>query len=99
MTMGLFCPKENTNVLVTCNRVQGVEFDSSENVFYKTYRSETDVLPFSLFMSKRHPEHYLNANARCTNPLAAFAKDQAIICLNSNLFGLFGHVNQVDFKK
>ena len=38
MSMGIFCPKDQTNVLVTCNRVQGVEFDTNENVFYKTYR-------------------------------------------------------------
>lgn len=37
MSIGIFCPKENTNVLVTCNRVQGIEFDQQQNVFYKTY--------------------------------------------------------------
>lgn len=99
MQNGIFCPKEHTNVLTTCNRVQGIEFDSQENVFYKTYIERPDTVPFSLFMSKRHPDHYMNANARVNQPLAALQKNTPIVCLNSNLFGLYGTVNFVDYKK
>lgn len=49
MKAGIFCPKEGTNVLVTCNRVQGIEYDPNENKYYQTYNEKADVLPFSLF--------------------------------------------------
>ena len=57
MQSGVFVKKDATNVLVTCNRVQNVEFDNNENVFYKTYNERPDILPFSLFMSKRNNLH------------------------------------------
>jgi len=37
MDAGVYCPKSKVNVLVTCNRVQGVEFDYNSGVYYKIY--------------------------------------------------------------
>ena len=49
MQAGVFCPKEGTNALVTCNRVNNVGYDSKENRYYQMYNEKVDVLPFSLF--------------------------------------------------
>lgn len=54
---GIFCPLSKVNVLVTCNRVESVQFDAQSGTFYKTYREKPDVLPLSLVMRKRDPNH------------------------------------------
>ena len=41
------------NVLVTCNRTEGIEFDYDSGTYYKIYKEKPDVLPFSLIMKKR----------------------------------------------
>jgi len=42
---------------VTCNRVEGVQFDFESNAFYKTYKEQPDLIPLSLMMRKRDPAH------------------------------------------
>jgi hypothetical protein len=78
--------------------VQSVEYDNQENVFYKTYNEKPDVIPFSLFMSKRSPAHPLNVNAKLVSPLAAYPVAKDVIILNSNLYGLCGTVSNVNPK-
>jgi len=75
MQMGIFCPKDGTNVLVTCNRVQGVEYDTNENRYYQTYNEKPDVMPFSLFTQKRHPDHHMNVSPRINSSLNCLSKD------------------------
>jgi hypothetical protein len=98
MQQGLYVKKDTTNVLVTCNKVQSVEWDSQENVYYKTYNEKPDVIPFSLFMSKRHQAHPLNVQAKLVSPLATYPAGQDVIILNTNLYGLCGSVVQVNPK-
>lgn len=57
---GIFCPMSKVNVLVTCNRVEGVDFDYDSGTYYKIYKEKADVLPLSLVMKKRDPKHPLN---------------------------------------
>lgn len=35
---GVFIPTSKVNVLVTCNRVEGVQFDFESNAYYKIYK-------------------------------------------------------------
>jgi len=50
---GVFCPPSKVNVLVTCNRVESIEFDYESGCFYKIYREKPEILPLSLIMRKR----------------------------------------------
>lgn len=54
-------------MLVTCNRVEGVQFSSEydNHYFYKAYEEKTEILPLSLLVRRRDPHHYLNVDARC----------------------------------
>ena len=54
---GIYCPPSKVNVLVTCNRVEGVQFDFESNSFYKVYKDQPDMIPFSLMIKKRDPSH------------------------------------------
>lgn len=58
---GIFCPMSKVNVLVTCNKVEGIEFDYESGTYYKIYSEKPDILPLSLLMKKRDAKHPLNA--------------------------------------
>lgn len=99
--MGIFCPVSKVNVLVTCNRVEGIEFDYDSGCFYKTYKEHPDVLPLSLMMRKRDPNHPLSCLAqRVSNHAEREIKLQSnAICLNFDKFGLVGKVENVDIRQ
>lgn len=63
---GIDCPIENTNVLVTCNKVQSVKFQAEyeNHSFYKMYDEKADILPLSLLVRRRDLGHYLNVDKR-----------------------------------
>lgn len=66
--IGIFCPMSKVNVLVTCNKVENVMFDYDSGSFYKTYKDTPDVLPLSMLMRKRDPQHPLSClNLRVSN--------------------------------
>lgn len=95
---GIFCPMSKVNVLVTCNRVEGVEFDYDQGCYYKIYKEKPDILPLSLVMRRRDPKHPLNALSVRTSekPEREILKGQQAVCLNIDKFGLIGTVERVD---
>lgn len=99
MEQGIYCPKESTNVLVTLSQLQNIEFDP-QSWFYKTYKEKLDVIPISLLMKKRAPNHHMNMQARLTSDTKNIKKYQEAICLNlHNYYGLIGKVKQIDNRR
>lgn len=88
-------------MLVTCNRVEGIEFDYDSGRYYKIYKEKPDVLPLSLVMRKRDPKHPLNAlSIRVSEkPEREIVKGQQAVCLSLDKFGLIGTVDRIDARK
>lgn len=63
---GINCPAETTNVLVTCSKVQGVNYmgDYDNHYYFKTYQEKFEIVPLSLLVRRRDNSHYLNVDAR-----------------------------------
>lgn len=57
---GVYIPTSKVNVLVTCNRVEGVQFDFESSSYYKTYQDKPDMIPLSLLIRKRDAAHPMN---------------------------------------
>lgn len=89
------------NVLVTCNRVEGIQFDYDSGMFYKIYKEQPDVMPLSLLMRKRDPKHPLDTlTTRVGNQSERELKPKSdVICLNFDKFGLIGKIEHVDIRK
>jgi hypothetical protein len=101
MEVGIYCPKSKVNVLVTCNRVSGVEFDYNSGVFYKTYQEKPDIIPLSMLMKRRdvsHPMHTIEMRISA-NSYQEIVKGAEVICLNMDHFGVVGKVDRVDNRK
>ncbi len=88
-------------MLVTCNRVEGVQFDFESNAYYKTYKEQPDFIPFSFIMRKRDPAHPMSClNLRIgKNPERELRVAQSVICLTLDKFALCGKIGNVDFRK
>ena len=54
------------------NRVSKVLYDNKAHLHYKVYDEESILLPLSLVMRRRDPNHYLNVNQRCHSLLQSF---------------------------
>jgi len=98
---GIFCHKERVNVMVTANRIAGVDCynDLKEYYFYKTYMDQAEMVPLSLIVRKRDPKHCWDVNLRVNSPEQELVKNQQVICLNLNMFGLVGAVQHVDARR
>ena len=99
---GIYCPQDKVNVLVSCSKMAGVEFNNEfENpYFYKTYDEKPTQLPFSLMMRMRHNSHYLNVDSRMVETGDEDLKPKMpVICLNLNMFGVIGTVENRDRRR
>ena len=95
--MGLYV--EDCRAFASLNKVQSVQYDNTQNVFYKVFFEQTDLVPLCLVMKRRDPQHYLNVNLRCNSVLQSFRQNEPVICLNMQLFGVMGQVASVDPKR
>ena len=51
---------DETQAFVSVNRVSKVPYDNKAHLHYKVYDEESIMLPLSLVMIRRDPNHYLN---------------------------------------
>ena len=51
---------DETQAFVSVNRVSKVPYDNKAHLHYKVYDEESILLPLSLVMIRRDPNHYLN---------------------------------------
>jgi hypothetical protein len=63
------------------------------------YDEESILLPLSLVMHRRDPNHYLNVNQRCNSLLQFFQPASNVLCLNTQLFGVVGTLHAVNSSK
>ena len=99
---GLYCPQDKVNVVVSCSKMAGVEFNNEfDNAyFYKTYDDKPTQLPFSLMIRRRHPNHYLNVDSRMAERGDDELKPKVpVVCLNLNMFGVLGTIEGQDRRR
>lgn len=67
---GIHCPHGNINVLASCYGVKDINFntDYEDQYYYKVYDDRSIILPLSLMMRVRSPEHYMNMDSRVLSP-------------------------------
>jgi hypothetical protein len=53
---------DETQAFVSVNRVSKVPYDNKAHLHYKVYDEDSILLPLSLVMRRRDPNHYLNVN-------------------------------------
>jgi hypothetical protein len=51
-----------SSAFVSLNRLKDIQFDSKNQVYYKTYVEDSENLPLAMIMRRRDPTHYLNMN-------------------------------------
>ena len=90
---------DETQAFVSVNRVSKVPYDNKAHLHYKVYDEESLLLPLSLVMRRRDPNHYLNVNQRCHSLLQSFSPASNVLCLNSQLFGVVGTLHSVNSSK
>ena len=84
---------------MSVNRVSKVLYDNKAHLHYKVYDEESILLPLSLVMRRRDPNHYLNVNHRCHSLLQSFQPASNVLCLNTQLFGVVGTLHAVNSSK
>ena len=90
--IGIHCPPERTNVLVSCYKVSDINFNSDydDQYFFKVYEERPTILPLSLMMRVRHPEHYMNLDKRALSPDDEIVPGTPAIVCKVNMYGLMG---------
>ena len=99
---GIYCPQDRLNVVVSCSKMAGVEFNAEfENpYFFKTYDEKPFQLPLSLMLRVRHNNHHLNIDTRINDRGDEELKSKTpVICLNLNMFGLIGTIENHDRRR
>jgi hypothetical protein len=81
---------------VTVAKLKDIKYDSRQNFFYKIYEEESEVLPLCFAMKRRDPAHYMNMNTRCNQYIQSFKPERQALCLNMQLFGVMGRVQNID---
>jgi hypothetical protein len=84
---------------VTIAKLKEIKYDSKQHYFYKIYENEAELMPLQIAMKRRDPSHYLNMNMRCNHYLQSFKPERQVLCLNMQLFGVVGRVQQVDIQR
>ena len=81
--------------------MSGVEYnyETGANYFYKTYEEQMVTVPLSLIMRRRDNNHNLNVDLRMRQHEDELKKGQQVVCLQMNLFGLIGTVENIDSRK
>ena len=95
----MFKVDDDTQAFVSMNRVSKVLYDNKAHLHYKVYDEESILLPLSLVMRRRDPNHYLNVNQRCHSLLQSFQPASNVLCLNTQLFGVVGTLHAVNSSK
>ena len=88
--MGIHCPPDRVNVLASCYKVSDVNFntDYEDQYFFKVYEERSTILPLSLVMQVRSPEHYMNIDTRVLQPDDEIRAGAPLLVCKVNMYGL-----------
>ena len=89
---GIHCPPERVNVLASCYKVSDVNFntDYEDQYFFKVYDDMSTVLPLSVMMRVRSPDHHMNVDTRTLSPDEEIYPGSALVSCKLNIYGLIG---------
>ncbi|TNV73655.1 hypothetical protein FGO68_gene15840 [Halteria grandinella] len=90
---------DNPRVYVSIAKLKDVKYDSKQHYYYKIYETEPEYYPLTFTMRRRDPNHYLNMNTRCNQYIQSFKPERQVVCLNMQLFGVMGRVQNVDVAR
>ena len=89
---GIHCPPDKVNVLASCYKVSDVNFNAEydDQYFFKVYDDRSTILPLSLMMRVRSPNHYMSVDVRTLSPDEEITQGTQLICAKLNMYGLLG---------